>query len=111
VSALISPALARVVRAANEVFAPPAAPDPVPVLERVFADAKVALRRGLVLMLWAFELGPLPYRFSRFSRLPLPERVAWVTRLSRSKGALAKTLYSVLKVLLQSSAYDASAAY
>jgi hypothetical protein len=104
---LLSPALARVVRAAHEAFFPdPPMPDPVPRLEHVFSDAKRAVRRMLVVALWGFELAPLAYRFSRFSRLSLQDRTAWLDRLRRSKGGAARAIYSVLKVLLQSLAYD-----
>jgi hypothetical protein len=103
---LIGARLAAVVRAAHEAIAPPGAPDPVPGLEHVFGDAKLKLRRFLVLSLWLLEVGPLFYRFSRFSRLPLPERTAWIERLRRSKGKLARALYALVKVLFQSMAYD-----
>lgn len=104
---LLSPRLAAVVRAAHETYFPAGGvPDPVPRLELVFSDAKREMRRGIVVLLWLFELGPLLYKASRFSRLPLPERTAWLVRLSRSKGGLARAIYAVLKVLLQSLAYD-----
>ena len=104
---LISPALARVIRAAHEVFFPdPAMPDPVPRLEHVFSDAKHAVRRMLVFGLWAFEWAPLAFELSRFSRMSLADRTAWIDRLRRSKGGAARAIYSVLKVLLQSLAYD-----
>lgn len=103
----MSPRLARVVRAAHEVFFPDVGmPDPVPRLEVVFGDAKHAVRRFLVLGLWAFELAPLFFRGSRFSALSLEDRTAWIERLRRSKGSAARAIYSVLKVLLQSFAYD-----
>lgn len=104
---LISPALGRVIRAAHETFFPdPAMPDPVPRLEHVFSDAKIAVRRMLVIGLWLFEYAPLAFTLSRFSRMPLDRRTAWIDRLRRSKGAAARAIYSVLKVLLQSLAYD-----
>ena len=109
-SALLSPRLVEVLRAAHEVYFPDGAPDPVARLEDIFADQKRELRRFLIMALWAVELGPLPYRFSRFSQLSLADRTAWVTRLSRSKGSIARGIYALLKVLLQSLAYDAAPA-
>lgn len=104
---LLSPRLAEVLRAAHETYFPQGGmPDPVPRLELVFSDAKRRMRQVIVVVLWMLELGPLFFKFSRFSRLPPPERSAWITRLSRSRSTLGKAVYSVLKVLLQSLAYD-----
>lgn len=104
---LLSPRLARVVRAAHESFFPqPGMPDPIPRLEHVFSDAKRELRRLIVVLLWLFELGPVLHTMTRFSRLPLDRRTAWIDRLRRSKGSLARAIYSVLKVLMQSLTYD-----
>lgn len=104
---LLSPRLASVVRAAQETYFPQGGmPDPVPRLEFVFSDAKHEMRKLIRLMLWGFELSPLLFKFSRFSKLSPEQRTAWITRLSHSKLGAAKGIYAVLKVLMQSLAYD-----
>lgn len=104
---LLSPRLAQVVRAAHETYFPAGdRDDPVPRLEFVFSDAKHEMRKLIRLVLWAFELSPLLFKFSRFSKLSLAERTAWITRLGRSKLGAAKGIYAILKVLFQSLAYD-----
>ena len=108
---LLSLRLAQVVRAAHQTYFPAGgAPDPVPRLELVFSDAKREMRRLIRIVLWALELSPIIFRFSRFSKLTPVARAEWLRRLGRSKRAPAKAIYAVLKVLLQSLAYDAKAA-
>lgn len=104
---LLSARLAAVVRAAHEAYFPAGGMrDPVPHVEHVFSDAKHSMRRLIRICLWGLELSTVMYTWSRFSRLTVAARTAWLQRLGRSKVGLAKAIYAIVKVLLQSVAYD-----
>jgi hypothetical protein len=102
---------ARALRAAQEAFIAGASgiepPDVVARLTTVFADAKPVTRVLVRALAWWLELSPLPRRLRRFSSLALADRIAWLDRLrGASGGGVARTVYSVLKVLVQTVVYD-----
>ena len=84
--------------------------DPVARMDGVFADAKIELRRLIWLVLWAVELSPIISMHSRFSKLSLAERITWIYGMRRSRGRFSRAVYPMLKVLMQSMAYDEPAA-
>lgn len=75
-------------------------------LDRFFADAKPVLVFGVRLLLGALELSPLLHRGSRFSRLPLEERVTWIAQLMASPRPGVRALGMIPKLLAQGVAYD-----
>jgi hypothetical protein len=101
---------ARVLAAVQHAFFPADIGAPLPDVarrvEETFADAKSVIRFGIRAAVWLLELSPLVGRSSRFSRLPVDERVRWLHELEASRRSSARKLYVLFKVLVQSVVYD-----